>query len=108
VVNAYTLTFGALLLLGGRLADGLGRRRMFIVGLILFSAASFGGGVAGSEGWLLAARTIQGTGAALVSPAALSIITTLFKEDSERNKALGSGARSRVPAVQPACSSAAC
>src|SRR5438270_1249562 len=89
VVNAYTLTFGGFLLLGGRLADLLGRRRMFMLGLVLFSVASFAGGVAQSEGWLLAARAAQGLGAAIVSPAALSIITTTFAEGSERNRALG-------------------
>jgi EmrB/QacA subfamily drug resistance transporter len=89
VVNAYTLTFGGFLLLGGRLADLLGRRRMFMLGLVLFSVASFAGGIAQSEGWLLAARAIQGLGAAIVSPAALSIITTTFAEGSERNRALG-------------------
>ena len=89
VVNAYTLTFGGFLLLGGRLADLLGRRRMFMLGLVLFSAASFAGGIAQSEGWLLAARAVQGLGAAIVSPAALSIITTTFAEGSERNRALG-------------------
>jgi EmrB/QacA subfamily drug resistance transporter len=89
VVNAYTLTFGGFLLLGGRLADLLGRRRMFMLGLVLFSVASFAGGLAQSEGWLLAARAIQGLGAAIVSPAALSIITTTFAEGSERNRALG-------------------
>ena len=89
VVNAYTLTFGGFLLLGGRLADVLGRRRMFMLGLALFSLASFAGGVAQSEGWLIAARGIQGLGAAIVSPAALSIITTTFAEGAERNRALG-------------------
>jgi EmrB/QacA subfamily drug resistance transporter len=89
VVNAYTLTFAGFLLLGGRLADVVGRRRMFIAGLILFAAASLAGGFAHSEAWLLAARTVQGIGAAIVSPAALSIITTLFAEGPERNKALG-------------------
>ncbi len=89
VVNAYTLTFGGFLLLGGRLADLLGRRRMFMLGLGLFSVASFAGGIAQSEGWLLAARAVQGLGAAIVSPAALSIITTTFAEGSERNRALG-------------------
>jgi EmrB/QacA subfamily drug resistance transporter len=89
VVNAYTLTFGGFLLLGGRLADLLGRRRMFIVGLVLFSLASLGGGLAQSEAWLIAARAIQGLGAAIVSPAALSIITTTFAEGAERNRALG-------------------
>ena len=89
VVNAYTLTFGGFLLLGGRLADLLGRRRMFMLGLVLFSAASFAGGIAQSEGWLIAARAVQGLGAAIVSPAALSIITTTFAEGAERNRALG-------------------
>jgi EmrB/QacA subfamily drug resistance transporter len=89
VVNAYTLTFGGFLLLGGRMADLLGRRRMFMLGLVLFSLASFGGGIAQSEAWLIAARAIQGLGAALVSPAALSIITTTFAEGAERNRALG-------------------
>jgi EmrB/QacA subfamily drug resistance transporter len=89
VVNAYTLTFGGFLLLGGRLADLLGRRRMFMVGLILFSGASLAGGLAQSETWLIAARAVQGLGGAIVSPAALSIITTTFSEGSERNRALG-------------------
>ena len=89
VVNAYTLTFGGFLLLGGRMADLLGRRRMFISGLILFSLASLAGGLAQSEGWLFAARAAQGLGAAIISPAALSILTTTFAEGAERNKALG-------------------
>src|SRR5437660_12525249 len=89
VVNAYTLTFGGFLLLGGRLADLLGRRRMFMLGLVLFSVASFAGGIAQSEGWLIVARAVQGFGAAIVSPAALSIITTTFAEGAERNRALG-------------------
>ena len=89
VVNAYTLTFGGFLLLGGRLSDLLGRRRMFMLGLVLFSVASFAGGIAQSEGWLIVARAVQGLGAAIVSPAALSIITTTFAEGAERNRALG-------------------
>ena len=89
VVNAYTLMFGGFLLLGGRLADLLGRRRMFIAGLVLFSLASLLGGLAQSELWLILARGLQGLGAALVSPAALSIVTTTFAEGAERNKALG-------------------
>jgi len=89
VVNAYTLTFGGFLLLGGRLADLLGRRRMFMAGLVLFTLASLAGGLAQSEGWLVAARAVQGLGAAIVSPAALSIITTTFAEGAERNRALG-------------------
>src|SRR5881628_3310122 len=89
VVNAYTLTFGGFLLLGGRLADLLGRRRMFMLGLVVFSLASFAGGIAQSEGWLITARAVQGLGAAIISPAALSIVTTTFAEGAERNKALG-------------------
>jgi EmrB/QacA subfamily drug resistance transporter len=89
VVNAYTLTFGGFLLLGGRMADLIGRRRMFIVGLFVFAGASLAGGLAQSDVWLVVARAVQGLGAALVSPAALSIVTTIFEEGPERNKALG-------------------
>jgi EmrB/QacA subfamily drug resistance transporter len=89
VVNAYTLVFGGFLLLGGRLADLLGRRRIFMAGLVVFSVASLLGGLAQSETWLIAARAAQGLGAALVSPAALSLITTIFAEGAERNRALG-------------------
>ena len=89
VVNAYTLTFGGFLLLGGRAADLFGRRRVFVGGLVLFSLASLAGGLAQSEGWLIAARAVQGLGAAIVSPAALSIVTTTFAEGAERNRALG-------------------
>ncbi|MGH2989953.1 MAG: MFS transporter [Solirubrobacterales bacterium] len=89
VVNAYVLTFGGFLLLGGRLADLLGRRRVFIGGLILFAIASLAGGLAESEGVLIAARAVQGLGAAILSPSALSIITTTFRDGAERNKALG-------------------
>jgi EmrB/QacA subfamily drug resistance transporter len=89
VVNSYTLVFGGFLLLGGRLADLLGRRRMFIAGLSLFALASLAGGLAQSDIWLIVARAVQGLGAALVSPAALSIVTTTFKEGAERNTALG-------------------
>jgi EmrB/QacA subfamily drug resistance transporter len=89
VVNSYTLFFGGFLLLGGRLADLLGRRRMFIWGMWLFALASLVGGLAQSDIWLVAARAVQGLGAALISPAALAIVTTTFAEGSERNKALG-------------------
>ena len=89
VVNAYTLVFGGFLLLGGRMADLLGRRRLFIGGLILFGLASLLGGFSQTEGQLIAFRALQGLGAALISPAALSIVTTLFTEGAERNKALG-------------------
>src|SRR5213080_2191798 len=89
VVNAYVLTFGGFLLLGGRLADLLGRRRVFMSGLILFALASLAGGLAQSDGWLITARAVQGLGAAILSPAALSIVTTTFRDGAERNKALG-------------------
>jgi EmrB/QacA subfamily drug resistance transporter len=89
VVNAYVLTFGGFLLLGGRLADLLGRRRIFMVGLVLFALASLAGGLATNSGQLIAARAVQGLGAAILSPAALSIVATTFKDGSERNKALG-------------------
>ena len=89
VVNAYALTFGGLLLLGGRAGDLLGRRRMFIAGLLLFSAASLAGGFATSQAWLLTARAVQGAGGALVAPTALSLITTTFAEGPPRNRAMG-------------------
>ena len=89
VVNAYTLMFGGFLLLGGRLADLLGRRRVFMAGLVLFAFASLLGGLATSDLWLILARGLQGLGAAILSPAALSLVTTMFKEGAERNKALG-------------------
>jgi EmrB/QacA subfamily drug resistance transporter len=89
VVNAYTLFFGGFLLLGGRMADLLGRRRVFMGGLILFALASLAGGLAQDEMQLIIARAVQGLGAAILSPAALSIVTTTFREGAERNKALG-------------------
>ena len=89
VVNAYALTFGGFLLLGGRAGDILGRRRMFIVGVLLFSLASLLGGFATTQAWLLAARAIQGIGGAIVAPAALSLVTTTFPEGPPRNRAMG-------------------
>ncbi|HEU5142874.1 MAG TPA: MFS transporter [Solirubrobacterales bacterium] len=89
VVNAYVLTFGGFLLLGGRLADLLGRRRVFMVGLGIVALASLLAGFAATEGQLIAARAAQGLGAAIISPAALSIVTTTFSDGAERNKALG-------------------
>ena len=80
VVNAYALTFGGFLLLGGRVADLLGRRRVFMVGLVLFAVASLAGASPQSEGVLVAARAVQGLGGAILSPAALSIVTTTFEE----------------------------
>jgi EmrB/QacA subfamily drug resistance transporter len=89
VANAYALTFGGLLLLGGRAGDLLGRRRMFIIGLLLFSAASLAGGLATSPAWLLAARAVQGAGGAIVAPAALALIATTFPEGPPRSRAMG-------------------
>jgi EmrB/QacA subfamily drug resistance transporter len=89
VVNAYALSFGGLLLLGGRAADVLGRRRVFIAGIILFSLASLLGGFATTQAWLLGARVLQGVGGAIVAPAALSLITTTFPEGPPRNRAMG-------------------
>src|SRR5919201_4483137 len=89
VLSAYALTFGGLLLLGGRLADLLGRRRLFMTGVLLFTAASLMCGLAWSPAALLAARVVQGMGAAIMTPTALSIISTTFPEGVERNKALG-------------------
>jgi EmrB/QacA subfamily drug resistance transporter len=88
IVNAYTLVFGGFLLLGGRLGDLLGRKRLFLVGLVVFTGASLLDGLAGSEGMLIGARALQGLGAALISPAALSIISTTFEEGAERARAL--------------------
>ncbi|MGH3070859.1 MAG: MFS transporter [Gaiellaceae bacterium] len=89
VLSAYALTFAGLLLLGGRAADLLGRRRVFMVGLAFFTVASLLCGLAWSDDALIAARAFQGLGAAVMTPSALSIITTTFEEGSERNKALG-------------------
>src|ERR1035438_22181 len=89
VVTGYAITFGGLLILGGRAADLFGRRRMFVAGLIIFSAASLAGGLAQDPVLLVISRAVQGTGAALVAPAALSLITTGFPEAPERNRALG-------------------
>jgi EmrB/QacA subfamily drug resistance transporter len=89
VLSAYALAFGGLLLLGGRAADLLGRRRLFITGVLLFTAASLGCGLAWSPAALLAARVVQGVGAAIMTPTALSIIATTFPDGAERNKALG-------------------
>src|SRR3954467_3546466 len=88
-LSAYALVFGGFLLLGGRGADLLGRRRVFMIGLVVFSAASLMAGLAWSDTSLIAARAIQGLGAAIISPAALSILTTTFSEGKERNVALG-------------------
>jgi EmrB/QacA subfamily drug resistance transporter len=89
VITAYAITFGGFLLLGGRAGDILGRKRMFLTGLVIFSAASLVCGLASSTGVLIGARAVQGFGAAIVSPSTLSIVTTTFEEGAERNKALG-------------------
>jgi len=89
IVNAYALLFGGFLLLGGRAGDLIGRKRVFLAGLVLFTSASFLCGVAQGETMLIVSRGLQGLGAALVSPAALSIVTTTFREGAERTKALG-------------------
>jgi EmrB/QacA subfamily drug resistance transporter len=89
VISAYALLFGGFLLLGGRAADLLGRRRVFLAGLVVFSAASLLSGLAWSEGALIGSRALQGLGSAIISPAALSILTTTFAEGRERNTALG-------------------
>jgi EmrB/QacA subfamily drug resistance transporter len=89
VLSAYTLTFGGLLLLGGRAGDILGRRRVFLAGIALFTAASLAGGLAQSAGWLVAARAAQGVGGAIASPAVLAMITASFADGRERARALG-------------------
>jgi EmrB/QacA subfamily drug resistance transporter len=89
VLNAYTLVFGGLLLLGGRTGDLFGRRRMFMIGVLLFALASLAGGFAQDKGWLLAMRALQGVGGAIASPTALSLVTTTFPQGPERNRAFG-------------------
>lgn len=89
IVSAYTLMFGGFLLLGGRAADLLGRRAVFVAGLALFSLASLVAGLSGSAAMLVAARTVQGLGAAMLSPAALSLLTVAFAHGRRRNIALG-------------------
>ena len=89
IVTAYAIAFGGLLILGGRAADLFGRRRMFLAGLLLFTAASLAGGLAQDPVLLVASRVLQGVGAAMVAPSALSLITTGFPEGPERTRALG-------------------
>jgi MFS family permease len=89
VVTAYALTFGGLLLLGGRLADLFGRRRILLLGLVLFTGASLVGGFSQNQGTLIAARSLQGVGAAVLSPATLTILTVTFTEQRARARALG-------------------
>src|SRR2546422_4459476 len=89
VINAYSLTFGGLLLLGGRAGDLFGRRRVFTIGIVLFTLGSLAGGFATNATWLIIARAAQGVGAAIVAPTALSLIAHTFREGPERNRALG-------------------
>src|SRR3954454_4811876 len=89
VITAYAITYGGFLLLAGRLADLFGRRRVFLIGVVIFTVASLLCGLAWSEGVLIAARAVQGVGAAVITPSALSIVMTTFEEGAERNKALG-------------------
>jgi EmrB/QacA subfamily drug resistance transporter len=89
IVNAYTLVFGGFLLLGGRAGDLLGRKRLFLGGVVVFTVASLLDGLAQNQGMLIGARALQGLGAAFISPAALAIVSTTFKEGSDRAKALG-------------------
>ena len=105
VIHAYALTFGGLLLLGGRLADRYGRRRMLLVGLALFAAASLAGGFTVSPGQLVAARAVQGVGAAALAPAALALLTATFPSGRARVRAFGVWTR---PAAPWACSPAGC
>ncbi len=88
VLNAYTLAFGGLLLLGGRLGDVLGRRRMFEIGIAVFTLASIAGGLAQSPGWLVASRAVQGVGAAMAAPGVLALLTTSAPDEAARNRAL--------------------
>ena len=107
VVSAYAIFFGGALLLGGRIGDLLGRRRVFIAGLALFTASSLACGLAWSEASLIAFRAIQGLGGALLAPAALALLMTTFAEGQERNRPSASTARPRAAAPPPVCCSAA-
>ena len=89
IVTAYSLTSGGFLLLGGRIGDLFGRRRLFMIGMVLFAFASFMCGIAQSSLWLIIARAVQGLGSAIIAPTSFSLITTTFHEGPERNKALG-------------------
>ena len=108
VVTAYALTFGGFLLLGGRAADLLGRRRLFMIGMAIFTGASFACALAGSDTFLILMRGVQGFGAALVLPAALSIVMNTFQEGAERNKALGVWGALGAAGPRSGCSPAAC
>ena len=107
VLTAYAISFGGFLLLGGRVADLIGRRVMFMAGLALFSVMSLTCGLSGSLAMLVTSRALQGLGAAIISPATLSIIMTTFDEGMERNKALGIRARWAAAGRRQVCCSAA-
>jgi MFS family permease len=107
VVNAYLLTFGGFLLLGGRLGDLFGHRRLFLAGIALFTIASLACGVAGSQEFLVGARAVQGFGGAIVAVVALSLVVTMFTEPAELAKAMASSASSPPAAGRSASSSAA-
>jgi MFS family permease len=108
VLSGYLLTYGGLLLLGGRMADLLGRRRMLVTGTALFAVSSLAGAAAAGPVVLVGARLAQGIGAALMAPAGLSILTTTFTEGGDRQRALGCGARSAGSPRRPASSSVGC
>jgi MFS family permease len=108
VVSAYGIPYGALLLLGGRTADLLGRRAVFMTGAALFAGASLLAGLSWAPGVLLAGRALQGLGAALLAPAALAIIMATFSQGAERNRRWASGVPSAVLAAAPGCCLAAC
>ncbi len=102
VVNAYTITFAGFMMLGARLADVLGRRRVFLAGTALFAISSLACAIAGSRGMLIGVRALQGFGAGIVSPATLAIITSSLREGPERNRGLGlsaASARRREPSL---------
>jgi MFS family permease len=106
VVNAYALAFAGFLLLGGRLGDLFGRRRLFMIGLACFTASSLLCGIAQNEALLVGARAVQGLSGALLSPATLSLLVTTFPAGKQRARALGRGAQWRHPEALPALSSA--
>jgi MFS family permease len=108
VPSVYLLTYGGFMLLGGRTADLLGRRAVLVAGTVLVGVSSLIGGFAESSGVLVGARLAQGLGAAMMLPAALSILTTSFAEGADRNKAMGVWVRSPAWRLQPACCSAVC
>ena len=108
VITAYAITFGGFLLLGGRAADLLGRRRVFMVGVAIFTIASLVCGLSNSEGMLIASRAVQGFGGAIISPAALSIVMTSSKRAPSATRRSESGERSAAAAPRSACSRAVC